>query len=371
MDIFKFTNPNEPLLMEYGKIINGISSKMWIERYQDAGEFEIIAPVDSGVKEELTIGSFISHTNTREIMIVENHEISEDAGKATEVKITGRSFETFLENRMVGSNQTFPIVGETPRPDYAMSSGYLHNQAALLINQHLQSGSLLDDNDALSNVIAWVDITAAEYTAQEARNIKFGSLYDRVLELLKIGNLGIRTVRPGPGEALAGSGYVTIFIYYNGTVRPPSVIFSPRSGAVLNADYLWSDKSLKNAALVTSKWLETRVVGSEAEYDRRWMMIDASFIDDYLDYEPTGALLTSLVSSLQTLGTTMLQNQKTTFIVRPQIAPASIRPKYRVDFELGDRVYVGTDFHQVSPMQVREYVEIEDENGESDYPTFS
>ncbi len=93
VDIFRFTNPIEPTRMEQGEIVNGITNKLWIERYTEAGEFTFVAPLNTNLKEKLPIGSFVSHINSDDIMIVENHELSEDQGQESKITITGRSFE--------------------------------------------------------------------------------------------------------------------------------------------------------------------------------------------------------------------------------------------------------------------------------------
>ncbi len=42
MDIFKFINPVHPTKLDQGQLINGLKSKLWIERYRDvSNEFEL------------------------------------------------------------------------------------------------------------------------------------------------------------------------------------------------------------------------------------------------------------------------------------------------------------------------------------------
>jgi len=73
MDVFTFLNPTSPTKMEQGVFVNGLLSKMWVERYRQAGEFRFTAKASSGVREQLPLGAFISHTDTHEIMVVDNH----------------------------------------------------------------------------------------------------------------------------------------------------------------------------------------------------------------------------------------------------------------------------------------------------------
>ena len=150
MDIFKFTNPTAPMLMEQGELVNGLTSKMWIERYRDAGEFTVTANIDSDAREKLPIGSYISHVNTPEIMVVENHEISESSNTEPEITITGRSLETILENRIIGSNKGLPFSGAIV--DYPIYADYTWNQAKSLIDHHTSVPYVIRPEDVIPNL---------------------------------------------------------------------------------------------------------------------------------------------------------------------------------------------------------------------------
>jgi hypothetical protein len=54
-----------------------------------------------------------------------------------------------------------------------------------------------------------------------------------------------------------------------------------------------------------------------------------------------------------------------------KIAPNSQNYNYRTDYNVGDIVGVDGEYNTSTTMRVIEYVEIEDENGESGYPTLS
>src|SRR4029077_17508342 len=97
MDLFKFISSTDPTVLTQGGMIQNPTSVMWAERYNVPGEFEIIAPLSSGLREFLPFGALISHTNTYEVMFVENQEIFEDSNEDPTIKITGRSLDAYLE----------------------------------------------------------------------------------------------------------------------------------------------------------------------------------------------------------------------------------------------------------------------------------
>ena len=74
MELFKFVPGTTPTVLEQGQVINGYTSATWTERYSELGEFEIQTQLSSGLREFLPIGTLISHSNTLDVMIVENHE---------------------------------------------------------------------------------------------------------------------------------------------------------------------------------------------------------------------------------------------------------------------------------------------------------
>ncbi len=63
MDIIKFTNPGFDTLLEQGEIVNGLKSKMWVERYRDISDFEFTANSESMPHLVLPVGTLISHTD--------------------------------------------------------------------------------------------------------------------------------------------------------------------------------------------------------------------------------------------------------------------------------------------------------------------
>lgn len=367
MDIIKFTNPTAPTKMEQGEIINGITTKMWVERYSKEGEFKFTAPVGSNIRKKLPIGSFVSHLDTTQIMVVENHEISDDRGQNSQVVITGRTFDTFLDNRVIGANNDFPVSGELA--DYPLAADYSWNQIVLMLDTHMDASLLRDDNDAVPylTVISTVPGTSLSIP----RTIPRGSLYEAMLNLLGFDNLGVKIVRPGPWSPLTAGSPNTALVIYKGVDKSSQVIFSYDTGEIETADYLWSNKRFKNAALITGKWVETVVIPAAVEYGRRWMFVSAQDLDQDFTSPPAGADLTAVVAAMQQRGTLALLAQIDVALTKAQLSKNATKSQYRRDYNLGDTVTVHGDYNESTKMVVSEYVEIEDESGESSYPTFT
>lgn len=366
MDVFRFTNPTSSTLMQQGKVINGLKSKMWIERYAQAGDFTFVAPATAAMRNNLPIGSFVSHLDTSEIMIVENHEIVDQKNQESELVITGRGFETFLENRIVGSNKTYPTSGGTL--EYAMTAALSWNQIVTLVQNHISTG-LIDPNDA----VPYVDIVS-QVTGSgpgSARSLKRIDLYSQILELLAIDKLGIRVFRPGIWPLFPTGGTNTTLAVHRGVDRSGQIIFSHDTGEIESAGYLWSNKKLKNTAMVTGRWVETLVTTAATKYARRMMLVEASDIDNQFAVAPAGTDLTNVVAAMQQRGISALAAQNDVALTRAEVSKNASKAVYRKDFDVGDLITVSGDYNENATMRVSEYVEIEDENGKSGYPTLT
>lgn len=366
MDLFKYNPLTDPTILERGEFINGLTSIMWTERYREPGEFKFETNLSSGLREFLPIGTLISHVDTLEVMIVENHEISETLGEDSKLTISGRSFESYLENRIVGVNlsrQTHNLSA------YYATTTLSYFQAYTLINDHIRDSVSADDN--LTNVVATVKSGMGSIGPVEYRPIDRGTVHERVIELLKITDCGIRTERRNTfGVVGAGSSTQTLFRVHRGDDKSASVIFSWKGGDLDSAEYLFSNKEEKNSALVVTKFLSRTVDLGPTKYNRRIMLVDAEDLDGHLSASPGEPTLSQIYAQMGTRGYQALYAQKPITISRADISSTS-KYRYRRDYNIGDLVSLDGNFGAIAIMRVVEYVEIEDENGESGHPTLS
>jgi hypothetical protein len=135
MDLFKFTmQQGHETVLQGGEAINGVRSVMWTERYRGVGEFEIKAFLSSGLLSKLPLGTLISHVNTLEVMMVEDHQITENKDEDPMLTITGRSFYAFLDFRVVGMIKSYQYQ-DLARGEYAIASDYTWKQELVLKQQ--------------------------------------------------------------------------------------------------------------------------------------------------------------------------------------------------------------------------------------------
>jgi hypothetical protein len=355
--------------MDLAVPINGAKSVMWVERFRDAGEFEIVAPVSAGFRQTLPIGSFISHVDTKEIMVVENHEISDNKEGLSEITVSGRSFVTMLEHRIVGGSIDYGGVNGAVINEYELPSNQIWAQAKQLLLDHTEFSTAYDANDAWVNSDVDHEIVdeSHDYPNEVARVVKRESVYKELMDLLQLGNLGVKTVRPGPWSPYTG---VTTIVY-DGIDRTNQVVFSYGFGEISDAKYFWTNKKRKTSAIVIGKWLQTVVHEPGESYSRRTMIVDAKDIDENFEALPTGTDRTTVVSRMQARGIQALASQVDIAVSSAEISRESTRYAYRQDYNLGDIVAVEGNYDEQTVAQVTEFVEIEDENGTTQYPTLS
>jgi hypothetical protein len=360
MDLIKMLpDVGSPTELIGGQAINGYDSAVWVERYQKPGEFKIKAKLSSGLKSFLPIGTFITHIRTRELMVVESQHIEEAKDKDPTIDITGRSFVGYLGERIIAQNYIASGVNDIILYDIAADETW--EQLVVIINDHIGEGFPVDNDDALTNVLSNHNCTGTGTI--EFRLIKHGTVLDRVLEILKVDDVGLRILRPTPTDPNI------YFNVYQGVDRTAKVQFSTVLADLDNIEYFFSIKAYKNYARVMGRWVQTlATLGPSSGVDRRYIVVDASDIDEQYTAMPTGTDLSNIVNAMIIRGQEILKNKTNLTITRADVSPNSTL-QYGRDYFLGDLVTVNGNFNQTQVMRVSEFAEIEDENGTSGQPT--
>jgi hypothetical protein len=363
MDFFKFNPVTDPTILENGELINNLDRTLWVERYRDPGEFSFEGKVSAGLRDFLPKGTLISHVDTLEVMIVESHQISETQEDDPTIVVTGRSFPSHLENRAVGVNQART---SSTRTTYEMGTDFVHDQIVILINDHISTP--VSSDDELENVLAETDLVSVG-KPPAARPVEFGSLWERVLELLRYDDLGIKTIRRNTFGV--GSDTYTTLLIYRGIDRSKEVLFSWKSGDLEAAQYLFSNKNAYTSALVLGQYVVMMVDDpAKTKYDRRIMVVDGSDIDGYFGAMPVGVDLTNVEYGLTIRGYLAIVNQTDINIMQTDMSKTA-KYQYRRDFNIGDLISLDGNYGQLETFRIVEYAEVEDENGESGHPTLA
>lgn len=350
MEIVKLFAPVRPFRFEYGDIVNGITKIEWTERYREADDFKLTAPLESRVDQILPIGSCITHTESSTIMLVENIEINEATeNEDSMIMISGRSLETMFENRVRGAlyfNQSpyppeghpYGLVWDFWDPFQQWRTGgatdlehmwghYFDNRQLggddsdtkwksadfvyWLLYPFLSYGGATfnppaDPNDRYypSGITYPLKVTGdfqalfngLPSSKMEPRQINSGEgpIYDKMLEVLESDNLGIRVMNPRytkekfTGESDVQALPVTYFYIHAGKVRK-DVTFSSYHGDIESAQYLWSNKNYYNDVYIRGTHMAYRLKKSGyTGFGRRTLYADYTEADGHLQDDGIG-----------------------------------------------------------------------------------
>jgi len=375
----------------YGPLIPDIKEAIWVERYDQPGEFTLIfSPASKAIMDFLPTGTLISHADSKDLMIVEEHEIEEtpdDPEKPSTLTIRGRSLISFYENRITiplsyhlwddvnplytSWDPWYPVGGTNPiatqatgspdrEIDFYYAKDYPCEHAKKLLTDYIVGYPWSSAWEILSWAI-YNDVTPGAGDTQEEARIERGEVLTEVLRQLNIADAGVKVQRPTTNAD------VTIDIrIHRGTDKTGTVQF--KQGDFSSLKYLRSTVGYKNAVVAISKF-----VGSQsfpAGVSGMDFRVGLKMMDD-INYNPTDAGNSFARMDRQKLVIDRrmkryLRNHRRTRLVDVEIKNHA-GYTYRTDYNIGDVVYVDGTYWQ-GTMRVIEYVEGFDENGRYGHP---
>lgn len=356
MELFKLiTTPTSYLP---GDTIPKFETLVWSERYRAPGDFKLEVENEFAVLKKLPLGTLISHTDTKEVMIVENHEITRNPkDRSLKVNVSGRSFETFAENRITdGSKLALEAAVNIETLGPLSSSTIARN----LLRIGLQPGTATAD-DAIPNLL--VNEVMRSFDTAMLQVIKRGDIYGRVLEFLQICDAGIKINRP------FGAQTTLDIIVHDGIDRTNSVIFYAQNEDLDDANYFWSIKSEKNYAQVTGKlygrlYPDRNLLGvNQTGLNRKVAYVEANDLEE-TSYPPTATDVLSARGQLE------LDYMQRTSLLQAKISQTA-KPKFKFDYDVGDIVTVFGEFDIDQVARVTEHILTVDKDGIRGYPSLN
>jgi hypothetical protein len=370
-------------------VVEGYATMIWTERFDNPGDFEMKTSKIVETRNALPVGSLISLRDSYEVMFVENHSLTRTDG-VPELVLTGRTFETFLENRaMYGIKYGDAWATLQPYTDSELASllvwNYLANPTGEDVTRPAQT---IDPLIRVQNLVV-TDSSPVVDTAA-AQSLSEGEVYARLRELLKVAQLGVRTSRPhgtlgavisfdATRTATRGTVKKTmdlnvtelaIDIYRgvdrrrNQTLSPP-VVFRYDAGHFVDPNYVSSIQDYRNIVLASTSdgsslvTLDPNALNTSG-LNRRIIYIDGGKRDPDAWY---GAF----VSKVKHEAYTALHEHAKAHLFDGEIAP-DIQYVYKRHYALGDMVTVIGESSFVQDMIVNEYIRIYTAEGENGYP---
>lgn len=336
-------------------LIDSFESLLWTERYNGAGNFEIYTTVDLNMLKMVNKDFYAWMADSDQVMIVETIQITTETETGNKMIFSGRSLESILDRKIIWTQTTL--------------SGNLQNGVKKLLEENVINPSIADrripnfifeeSDDPVITSLKW----DAQYTGD--------NLYDTIYNICNANNLGF--------QVTLDASYRFVFKLYAGKNRTydqlenPYIIFSPKFENVINSNYIESDKTLKNVALVAGEdsgaARKTIVVGAASGLNRRELYVDAR---DIQSETSSGETLSAAEynDKLRTRGEEKLAEYETTKTFEGEMETTKTFV-YGRDFFKGDVVQFVNEYDMETKVRVMEIIRSQDTTGYSTYPTFS
>lgn len=350
--------------LETVAVIDSFKSIVWTERYNGYGDFELYLPLEGELPDYIKLDYYVLEKDSDKIMIIENIEITADSEDGDELCISGRSFESVLDRRIVWNVTTL--------------NGSVQYCVKKLLNDNVISPSI--SNRKISNFIfeesTDTNITDPMVMAQYTGD----NLYDVITSLCTVHSLGFKV-------ALSSTDQFA-FNLYSGVDRSfeqianPYIVFSPYTDNLLSTNYFESNTDSKTITLVAGEGegasRKTTTVsassGAGAGLSRRELYTDARDIQSTEYDEVSGEEVTlsdsEYTSLLAQRGTEDLADYHSTKSFEGEVEAGNQGYLYREDYNIGDIVQVVDQYGHSVRARITEVVMSESESGYEEYPTF-
>ena len=366
-------------------LIEGYESAIWTERFHESGEIEISFPLTKTFTDNLPIGTYIGSSLSDRVMRVDTREFSRDEDGRRFLKVSGESLEAILKYRVAWTDRFASSIN-----NQFVMQGSIKKIVEAMIRRAGFSGNLDDppfDGSIDLNHLDWHSPKAmfdrAGYPVCTLPDPGDGAIvkdrpmstYDYILEICRAYNIGYRMIRqPGHNPTFA----ILVHVYQGrdltrGQTEDAPVIFSTKHDNLENESMIetirdhyrgvWVWDTDENNPQRTGVFLPDYTGNPEANgLDMRTGFIVTS--------PPEDATVSERAAYRQQLGVEFLHDHGAKEIVDGEISQNS-QYKYGVDYRLGDRVEVETQFNYSANMRVTEQIFISDSEGVKSYPTLS
>lgn len=338
-------------------VLDVFVSFIWTDRYYEYGDFELYTRVSTDILSKIQSEYYLLNKESEHLMIVENIEIETDLEDGHTVKITGRSLESILDRRIVWSS--------------TIISGNIQDCIKKLLNDSIISPSISErkidnfifdtsNNSKITNTI----IEETEYNGD--------NLYEIISGLCSANDIGFKVVL-NKSNQFVFSLYVGEDRSYEQT-KNPYVTFSPEFDNLINSNYVESIQDYKNVTLVAGEKDDndipkTASTGNVSGLSRRELYTEATDINQKQEDDTT---LTDeeYKNLLIQRGNEALLEHKISVTFDGEF-DATQMYTYNKDFFMGDVVQVANEYGIESKARIIEFIQSQDTNGYSMYPTFS
>ena len=353
------------------QVITGFISFIWTERYNTAGEFQIVTRSTYPNRKLFADATWIGKKGSTYVMKIDTivDAVADDGSR--NLTITGKSLEILLDDRLAAVVTTttttdVPPVTTTTLTDW-ISVGTPGAIVRDLFNRICVEG-VLDSHDTIP-FYTFGTLLPAGNLAEPSDTISLdaapASVYSTITQLCNTYSLGFRFVKNGDLGQIYFEVYVGNDRTSNQTTLAP-VIFDQNLNNLVDVNQLTSSAVFKTVAYVYATngyeivYAPTADPSASGE-NRRVLLISSS------NSLPAGSDLTA---ALQQEGQIALAAQREIYAFDGKL-PTETPYIYGQDYGLGDLVEERNSDGFGGLMLVTEHISSSDATGDSEYPTLT
>lgn len=346
-------------------ILDRFVSLIWTERYNSAGEFELVIESTPDTRNSLTPGKWMALSESVRCMMIKTVEDKDDEEGRQLLTIKGPSIELPVLDDRVAFNVKDDLV---TNPKWTITDvpaeivRYIFDQICVV--------GVLDSSDIvpfITSVSILPDDTIPEPDDIIKVEIEPDSVYNVTQQICQLYDLGFRLIKNYDLSQLA-------FDVYTGSDRTsqqtvlPAVIFSQDLSNLRSTTRFESDEGIKNIAYVYSNLGFEEVAAlnvdpNVAGFERHVLVVK---MDDF-----------EVGTSAPVVSAAMIQRGKEElskcrgFVGFDGEVSTNSQYTYGVDYQLGDLVEISGDDGYSAIVRVSEQIFASDGEGERSYPTLT
>lgn len=344
-------------------VIDDFVSMIWTERYAAWGDFELVVFSTIDNRRLLSAGLRLAMSHSYRVMTIEIVEDSTDSEGRSTLKVTGRSLEAMLEDRV--ARATFQNLTQLPKwPMYGKPADLMRS----IFNLICRRNTMIDEDNIpfITDGTIFPVPTIPEPDDEITVELEIISVYKALQDIGNTFNLGFRLVRNFDKSEL-------YFDVYTGDDRTTlqsinaPVVFSPELDNLTNVRHLTSISNYKNVCYVFHKngalvVMADGVSPNTEGFERRVMSLTVTDIDMEMGPE--------LNAILAQRGREELAKNRSVSAFDAEL-PINNTYVYERDYRLGDIVEMRTADGLTNQMRVVEQIFVSDAEGERSYPTLA
>lgn len=344
-------------------VIDSYETYIWTKRYYMCGDFELHIPAKSSLFEVLDLGYYVTRPGDKTVMIIESLKLDTNSEQGDYITVSGRSFESILERRIL--TQTF-VYSAVEEGVYAWEVvHYLIYNNIVNPTDEYRKIDIIDQNDSEAPETEDMILSSEEVTFENGKNI-----LECVSQVCQQYGIGIKAQW---NEKYGTEARFTLCIYGGKdrsriTADGPRVEFSPQNDNFGESSYILNGEKVKNAVKFR--------IGSDSYYSPLWT--PGQNAPSGLDRREVLVSIDDIdLSSIKSISQTMKERAMSELAANYSTVTAfdgtvteSGTYIYGEDYELGDIVKVVNEYDISARARITEIIDSGDAYGTSLIPTF-